>query len=141
MADGRRVAVTGLGALSPVGNTAAESWRAATEGKSGIAALSRFDAAGFSVRIAGEVRGFNPGDYLPEKKARHMDLFIHYGIAAGMQAVTDSGLSDSESDPQRIGVAIGSGIGGLRMIEQVQDIYRKNGGAADFAVFCPGNDY
>lgn len=131
------MAVTGLGALSPVGNTAAESWRAAVAGKSGIAALSRFDAAGFSARIAGEVRGFNAADYIPEKRARHMDLFIHYGIAAGMQAVADAGLTDSESDPERIGVAIGSGIGGLRMIEKVQDIYRENGARRISPFFVP----
>lgn len=134
---GRKVAVTGLGTLSPVGNTAAESWRAVTAGESGIKAITRFDTSSFSVRIAGEVREFNIGDYLPEKRARHMDLFIHYGIAAGMQAVADAGLTDSESDCERIGVAIGSGIGGLRMIEKVQDLYRKSGARRISPFFVP----
>lgn len=131
------MAVTGLGALSPVGNTAAESWRAAAAGKSGVAKISRFDAAEFPARIAGEVRDFNAADYIPEKTARHMDLFMHYGVAAGMQAVADAGLTDSESDPERIGVAIGSGIGGLRMIEKVQDIYRKGGARRISPFFVP----
>ena len=134
---GRRVAVTGLGALSPVGNTAAESWRAVTAGESGVRAISRFDASSFSVRIAAEVRDFNIGDYIAEKRARHMDLFIHYGVAAGMQAVADAGLTDSESDCERIGVAVGSGIGGLRMIEQVQDLYRKGGPRRISPFFVP----
>ncbi len=137
MTGGRKVAVTGLGALSPVGNTAEDSWRAVVAGKSGIAAISRFDPSAFSARIAGEVRDFNVADYLPEKRARHMDLFIHYGVAAGMQAVSDAGLGDSEPDPERIGVAIGSGIGGLRMIEKVQDIYRESGARRISPFFVP----
>ena len=137
MTSGRQVAVTGLGILSPVGNTVADAWSAVTEGVSGIGRLSRFDSDGFAVRIAGEVRDFNVTDFLPEKSARHMDLFIHYGIVAGMQAVADSGLDDSLPDPERVGVAIGSGIGGLRLIEQVQDIYRKSGPRRISPFFVP----
>lgn len=137
MSGKRKVAVTGLGALSPVGNTVADSWHSIVEGKSGIDTISRFDASTFSVRIAGEVREFNIVDYLPEKSARHMDLFIHYGVAAGIQAVADAGLTDDEADKERIGVAIGSGIGGLRMIEQVQDLYRKSGARRISPFFVP----
>lgn len=137
MTCGRQVAVTGLGVLSPVGNTADDAWSTVTGGGSGIGPLSRFDPAGFTVRIAGEVRDFNVTDFLSEKSARHMDLFIHYGIVAGMQAVADAGLDDSVPDPERIGVAIGSGIGGLRLIEQVQDIYRKSGARRISPFFVP----
>lgn len=133
----RKVAVTGLGALSPVGNSADECWRAIVAGKSGVGPISRFDASRFSVKIAGEVRNFNVADYLPEKQARHMDLFIHYGVVAAMQAVADAGLTDSEPDPDRIGVAIGSGIGGLHMIEQVQDIYKQSGPRRISPFFVP----
>ena len=137
MSTQRKVAVTGLGALSPVGNTADDSWRAVLAGKSGIGALQRFDASAFSVRIAGEVRGFNINDYISAKNARHMDLFIHYGVAAGMQAIADAGLSADEKDGERIGIAIGSGIGGLHMIEQVQDLYRKSGARRISPFFVP----
>ena len=133
----RKVAVTGLGILSPVGNTVAESWRAVVAGESGIRKITRFDASAFSTGIVGEVRDFNVGDFIPEKRARHMDLFIHYGVVAAMQAVADAGLTDSESDRERIGVAIGSGIGGLRMIEKVQDIYREGGPRRISPFFIP----
>ena len=133
----RRVVVTGLGALCPVGNSADAAWRAVLEGRSGLAPVSRFDAAAFSVRIAGEVRDFNADDYLPPKAARHMDLFIHYGLAAGMQAVNDAGLQDGAPDPRRVGVAVGSGIGGLRMIENVANIYRDNGPRKISPFFVP----
>lgn len=134
---GRKVAITGLGALSPVGNSAEDSWRAVVAGETGVAALQRFDASQFSVQIAAEVKNFNVADYIPEKRARHMDLFIHYGIAASMQAIADAGLTDSEADCERIGVAVGSGIGGLRMIEQVQDLYRKSGARRISPFFVP----
>ncbi|MGU9951501.1 MAG: beta-ketoacyl-ACP synthase II [Gammaproteobacteria bacterium WSBS_2016_MAG_OTU1] len=138
MPDRRQVAVTGLGALSPGGgNTANDAWQAVVAGKSGIAALSRFDSSQFSVHISGEVSDFNVSDYISEKKARQMDLFIHYGIAAAMQAVADAGLTAEEPDCERIGIAIGSGIGGLRMIEQVQDIYRKSGPRRISPFFIP----
>ena len=113
----RRVVITGLGCVSPVGNTVAEAWDAIVAGKSGIATITKFDAAPFSTRFAGEVKNFNIEDYIPGKEARHMDAFIHYGMAAGIQAIQDSGLAVTEDNADRIGVLIGSGIGGLPLIE------------------------
>ena len=117
----RRVVVTGLGCVSPVGNTVAESWANLLAGKPGIDLITQFDAANFACKFAGEVKGFNIGDYIPEKEARHMDRFIHLGLAAACQAVADSGLptGDALGDElaTRIGCNIGSGIGGLPMIE------------------------
>lgn len=118
----RRVVVTGLGCVSPVGNTVAQSWANLLEGVPGIDLITQFDATNFSCKFAGEVRGFNITDYIPEKEARHMDRFIHLGLAAACQAVADSGLPIGESLTNelatRIGCNIGSGIGGLPMIEQ-----------------------
>jgi 3-oxoacyl-[acyl-carrier-protein] synthase II len=120
----RRVVVTGLGCVTPVGNDVATSWANLLAGQSGIANITKFDASAFSCKIAGEVKGFNVEEYLNSKEARTMDTFIHYGIAAAVQAVKDSGLSVNEalSDEQsvRIGVNIGSGIGGLPLIEETQ---------------------
>src|SRR5436190_10640014 len=117
----RRVVVTGLGCVSPVGNTFAESWENLLAGKPGIDFITQFDATNFACRFAGEVKGFNVADYIPEKEARHMDRFIHLGFAAACQAVADSGLptGDALGDEMatRIGCNIGSGIGGLPMIE------------------------
>jgi len=113
----RRVVVTGLGCISPVGNTVATSWNALIAGQSGIATITKFDASAFSTHFAGEVKGFNIEEYIPGKEARHMDTFIHYGMAAGMQAMQDSGLEVTETNAERIGVLVGSGIGGLPMIE------------------------
>ncbi|MCU1384159.1 MAG: fabF, partial [Acidobacteria bacterium] len=118
----RRVVVTGLGCVSPVGNTVAESWDNLVAGKSGIDNITLFDAANFACKFAGEATGFNVADYIPEKEARHMDRFIHLGLAASMQAVQDSGLptGDALGDEMatRIGCNIGAGIGGLPMIEE-----------------------
>jgi 3-oxoacyl-[acyl-carrier-protein] synthase II len=114
----RRVVITGLGCISPVGNTVAQTWSAITEGKSGIATITKFDATPFTTHFAGEVKGFNIEDYIPAKEARHMDTFIHYGMAAGMQAMQDSGLVVTEANAERIGVIVGSGIGGLPLIEE-----------------------
>ena len=116
----RRVVVTGLGCVSPVGNTVADSWAALVAGKSGIATITKFDATPFSTRFAGEVKGFNVEEYMPGKEARHMDTFIHYGMAAGIQAMQDSGIEVTEENAERIGVIVGSGIGGLPMIEETQ---------------------
>ena len=117
----RRVVVTGLGCISPVGNSVAESWANLLAGKPGIDLITQFDASNFACKFAGEVKGFNIADYIPEKEARHMDRFIHLGLAAACQAVVDSGLptGDSLGDElaTRIGCNIGSGIGGLPMIE------------------------
>ena len=120
----RRVVVTGLGCISPVGNTVAEAWANLLAGKSGIGHITKFDATNFSCRIAGEVKGFNVEDYMSAKDARSMDSFIHYGIAAAEQAIKDAGLptGDALTDDlsTRIGCVIGSGIGGLPLIENTQ---------------------
>jgi 3-oxoacyl-[acyl-carrier-protein] synthase II len=114
----RRVVITGLGCISPIGNSVADAWNALIAGTSGIATITRFDASSFSTRFAGEVKGFQIDDYIPGKEARHMDTFIHYGMAAGMQAMQDSNLEITEANADRIGVIVGSGIGGLPMIEE-----------------------
>ncbi|BBM65097.1 beta-ketoacyl-ACP synthase II [Vibrio alfacsensis] len=113
----RRVVVTGMGMLSPVGNTVESSWKALLEGQSGIVNIEHFDATNFSTRFAGLVKDFDCTEYMSKKDARKMDLFIQYGIAAGIQALDDSGLQISEDNAARVGVAIGSGIGGLELIE------------------------
>ena len=114
----RRVVVTGLGCVSPVGNTVLDTWEAITNGKSGIALITKFDASALSTKFAGEVKNFRIEDYLSTKEARHMDTFIQYGMAAGIQAMEDSGLVVTESNADRIGVMVGSGIGGLPLIEE-----------------------
>ncbi|MDV6251703.1 beta-ketoacyl-ACP synthase II [Vibrio sp. EA2] len=113
----RRVVVTGMGMLSPVGNTVESSWKALLEGQSGIVNIEHFDATNFSTRFAGLVKDFDCTEYMSKKDARKMDLFIQYGVAAGMQAIDDSGLQITEENAARVGVAIGSGIGGLELIE------------------------
>jgi 3-oxoacyl-[acyl-carrier-protein] synthase II len=117
----RRVVVTGLGLISPVGNSVAEGWANVLAGRSGIANITKFDATNFACKFAGEVKGFNVEDYFPAKDARHMDTFIHYGLAASIQAVRDAGLKTNDSltedEAERIGVLVGSGIGGLPLIE------------------------
>lgn len=114
----RRVVVTGLGCISPIGNNVGDAWNALTAGKSGIATINKFDASSFSTHFAGEVKDFHIDKYISTKEARHMDTFIHYGIAAGMQAVKDSGLDVTKENAERIGILIGSGIGGLPLIEE-----------------------
>ena len=114
----RRVVITGLGCVSPVGNTLSESWNSVVEGRSGIATITKFDATPFTTHFAGEVKGFQIEDYIPAKEARHMDAFIHYGMAAGMQAMQDCGLEVTPENATRIGVIVGSGIGGLPLIEE-----------------------
>jgi 3-oxoacyl-[acyl-carrier-protein] synthase II len=127
----RRVVVTGLGLVCPVGNTVAEGWSALLAGRSGIGPITRFDASAFACRFAGEVKGFNVEDYIPGKEARHMDTFIHYGLAAAVQAVRDAGLPTGDAltaeQAERIGCMVGSGIGGLPMIEQTDGDYRERG--------------
>jgi len=135
----RRVVVTGLGCVSPVGNTAESSWQALTAGRSGIANITRFDASGLSVHFAGEVKGFNIEDYVAAKEARHMDVFIHYGIAAGLQALDDCGLEINEANAERIGVMVGSGIGGLPMIEDTHTDYTNRGARRISPFFVPGS--
>ena len=105
----RRVVVTGLGLITPVGNTVNASWEALLSGQSGIAPITKFDASEFTTRFSGSVKDFDAEQYMSRKDARKMDLFIQYGMAAGIQAVTDSGLDMDKIDPSRVGVAIGSG--------------------------------
>ncbi|WP_143871724.1 beta-ketoacyl-ACP synthase II [Catenovulum sediminis] len=114
----RRVVVTGLGMLSPVGNSVDDSWKALLAGQSGIQLIDTFDVSSFSTRISGLVKGFQFEDYLPKKEAKKMDTFIQYGVAAGIQAMRDSGLEITEQNAHRIGAAVGSGIGGLSLIEE-----------------------
>jgi 3-oxoacyl-[acyl-carrier-protein] synthase II len=135
----RRVVVTGLGCVSPVGNTVADSWAALTAGRSGIATITKFDATPFSTRFAGEVKGFNIEDYIPGKEARHMDVFIHYGMAAGIQAIQDSGLTATDENADRIGVIVGSGIGGLPMIEETHAELTNRGPRRISPFFVPAS--
>ena len=135
----RRVVVTGLGCVSPLGNTVADSWSALVEGKSGIATITKFDATPFSTRFAGEVKGFNIEDYIPGKEARHMDTFIHYGVAAGIQAIQDSGLAVTDENAERIGVIVGSGIGGLPMIEETHAELMNRGPRRISPFFVPAS--
>ncbi len=134
----RRVVVTGLGLVSPVGNNVADSWNAILAGQSGIGPITRFDAAAFKSRIAGEVRGFDVTQYISPKEARRMDVFIHYGMAAGVQAFKESGLAITEKNAHRIGVNIGSGIGGLPMIEDTHNDFLGGGPRKISPFFIPG---
>jgi len=139
----RRVVVTGMGCISPVGNTATESWTNLLAGQSGIDLITQFDASTYACKFAGEVKGFNITDYIPEKEARHMDRFIHLGLAAACQAVVDSGLptGDALGDEMatRIGCNIGSGIGGLPMIEQTRDELVNRGPRRISPFFVPAS--
>ncbi|RJF98392.1 beta-ketoacyl-ACP synthase II [Noviherbaspirillum saxi] len=135
----RRVVVTGLGCVSPVGNTIADAWATLIEGKSGIATITKFDATPFSTRFAGEVKGFNIEDYIPGKEARHMDTFIHYGMAAGIQAFQDSGLTVTDENAEKIGVIVGSGIGGLPMIEETHAELTNRGPRRISPFFVPAS--
>ncbi len=134
----RRVVVTGLGIVSPVGNTVQESWDNIVAGRNGIGAITRFDASNFKSRIAGEVKGFDVASYLAPKEARRMDVFIHYGMAAGIQAIKDSGLEVTPENADRIGVNIGSGIGGLPMIEDTHNDFLGGGPRKISPFFIPG---
>ena len=139
----RRVVVTGLGLISPVGNTVAEGWANLLAGRSGIANITKFDASNFACRFAGEVKGFQVEDYFPAKDARHMDTFIHYGLAASIQAVRDAGLATndalSEEQAERIGVLVGSGIGGLPLIENTHAELESRGPRRITPFFVPAS--
>jgi 3-oxoacyl-[acyl-carrier-protein] synthase II len=130
--------ITGLGIISPVGIGIAEAWQNIVAGKSGITRITRFDPAPFACQIAGEVQGFDVTQYLPAKDARRMDTFIHYGLVAGMEAFKDSGLVVTEQNAERIGVCIGSGIGGLPMIEDTHNDYLAAGPRKISPFFIPG---
>ncbi|SEQ95999.1 3-oxoacyl-[acyl-carrier-protein] synthase II [Nitrosomonas sp. Nm51] len=134
----RRVVVTGMGIISPVGNTVSTAWKNIVTGKSGIGRITRFDASVFSSQIAGQIENFDVSEYLPVKEARRMDVFIHYGIAAAIQSIKDADIEDiSDLEAERIGVNIGSGIGGLPMIESTDEAYHKGGPRKISPFFIP----
>jgi 3-oxoacyl-[acyl-carrier-protein] synthase II len=131
----RRVVVTGLGIVSPVGSAVKAAWDAILKGESGIGPITRFDVSAFPVRFGGPVRDFDVGQYISPKDARRMDEFMHYGVAAGIQAVTDSGLDFSKTDPTRCGAVCGAGIGGLGTIEAEYGDYLKSGSPRKISPF------
>ena len=135
----RRVVVTGLGIISPVGLSIAEAWENIMAGRSWIRRITSFDVSEFSVRFGGTIEGFDVSDYVPKKDVRKMDIFIHYGVAAGIQAIRDAGLVVSEKNAERIGVSIGSGIGGLLGIEKNYDAYKKGGPRKISPFFAPSS--
>jgi len=134
----RRVVITGLGIVCPIGNTAAEAWSNCLAGKSGITRITRFDPSRLASQIAGEVKGFEVAPYLSPKEARRMDTFIHYGMAAGLQAWRDSGLAITPENAERVGVNFGSGIGGLPLIEAMHLELQQNGPRRISPFFIPG---
>jgi 3-oxoacyl-[acyl-carrier-protein] synthase II len=133
------VVVTGLGLISPVGNSVATAWDNLIAGKTGIATITKFDHSALSVHFAGEVKDFNVEEYVSTKEARHMDTFIHYGIAAGTQAIRDSGITITDQNAERIGVMVGSGIGGLPMIEDTNSELLSRGPRRISPFFVPGS--
>jgi len=137
-ASKRRVVVTGLGVVSPVGIGVDTAWANIVAGKSGITRITKFDPSNFSSQIAGEVKDFDVSQYLPAKEARRMDTFIQYGLAAAIEAVKDSGIVATEENAERIGVSIGSGIGGLGLIEETNDTYDEGGPRKVSPFFIPG---
>jgi 3-oxoacyl-[acyl-carrier-protein] synthase II len=136
---GRRVVVTGLGLVAPVGQDVKSSWESILAGRSGIQPITHFDMENFSTRFGGPIYGFDPTLYVSEKDAKKMDKFIHYGVAAGCQAIADSGLAIDDSNCRRIGVAIGSGIGGITGIENNYEAYRSKGPRRISPFFVPAN--
>ena len=135
----RRIVVTGLGIVSPVGVGVAPAWESIVAARSGITRITRFDASGFPSQIAAEVKNFDVGQYLSAKEARRYDTFVHYGLVATMEAVQDAGLADYGGDKERIGVCIGSGIGGLPLIEATQKAYLEGGVRKISPFFVPGS--
>lgn len=133
----RRVVVTGLGLVSPVGNTVDSTWKSLVSGKSGIAPITKFDASEFTTRFSGSVKDFDVEQYMSRKDARKMDLFIQYGMAAGIQAMDDSGLEMDKLDPTRVGTAIGAGMGGMPLIEQNHAALMKGGPRKVSPFFVP----
>lgn len=134
----RRVVVTGLGVVSPVGIGTQTAWDNLVAGQSGITRITKFDPTPFASQIAGEVKGFNAEEFIPAKDARRMDTFIQYGLAAGLEAFRDSGLEVTDANAERIGVTIGSGIGGLGLIESTNDSYDEGGPRKISPFFIPG---
>ena len=135
----RRVVITGLGIVSPVGSSVEQAWQNILAGRSGIDRITRFDISSFPVQIAGEVKDFDVSQYLSPKEARRMDTFIHYGMAAGIQAIKDAGLEAHPANAERIGIAIGSGIGGLPLIENTRDEFIASGVRKISPFFVPGS--
>ncbi|MGH8661954.1 MAG: beta-ketoacyl-ACP synthase II [Burkholderiales bacterium] len=135
----RRVVVTGLGIISPVGNGVAEAWKNILAGTSGITRITRFDASAFTSQIAGEVKGFDPAQHLSAKEARRFDTFIHYGLAAAIEAITDAGLDFERERREQVGVCIGSGIGGLPLIEDTHKAVLASGPRKISPFFIPGS--
>jgi 3-oxoacyl-[acyl-carrier-protein] synthase II len=134
----RRVVVTGMGAITPVGNDVAATWRAMVDGVSGAAPITKFDASKFPVRFACEVKAFDPLQYMDRKEAKRADPYAQYAIAGAVQAMADAGLADGEHyDPDRLGVILGSGIGGLKSFEEQHDIYRERGASKISPFFIP----
>jgi 3-oxoacyl-[acyl-carrier-protein] synthase II len=134
----RRVVVTGMGVVTPVGNDVATTWRALLDGRSGAAGITKFDASKFPVRFAAEVKGFDPAAYMDRKEAKRADMYTQYAIAGAVQAMQDAGFSDGVGyDPDRTGVIIGSGIGGLTSFEEQHDVYRERGPSKISPFFIP----
>jgi len=133
----RRVVVTGLGIISPVGNDLVTAWGNVREGRSGIGPVTHFDASTFPTKIAGEVRDFDPAQYVPPKDVKKMDPFIHYAIAASVQALADAGMHPHEHDEERIGCAVGAGIGGISTIEKTSITYHEHGQRKISPFFVP----
>ena len=134
----RRVVVTGLGLVTPVGIGVTESWKNIVAGVSGISNITKFDASNFPSNLAGEVKNFEPNNFLNPKDARRMDTFIQYGLTAGIEAIKDSGIDVNEGNSERIGVSIGSGIGGINLIEKTSDIFDNGGVRKVSPFFVPG---
>lgn len=135
----RRVVVTGLGMVSPVGLSVSESWQNILAGKSGIAPITHLDVSAFTTRFGGSVKGFDPVNYMPPKDVKKMDPFIHYGVAAAKEAIENSGIEVTEQNAPRIGVVIGSGIGGITGIEKGHEAYMKSGPRKISPFFVPAN--
>lgn len=135
----RRVVVTGLGIVCPVGIGVATAWDAITQGRSGIGPITRFDSTAFNTHIAGEVRGFDPAQFMSGKEARRYDSFVHFGIAAAKEALADAGIAPHPGNPDRYGLSIGSGIGGLPLIQATCDALREGGPRKISPFFIPGS--
>ena len=135
----RRIVVTGMGIVSPVGTGLSAAWESILAGRSGIARITRFDSSAFPVHIAGEVKDFDVGQYLPPKEARRYDTFVHFGLVSTMEAIKDAGLEDYTGDKERVGVCVGSGIGGLPMIEETKIAFLNGGWRKISPFFVPGS--
>jgi len=133
----RRIVITGLGTVTPLGIGVTKTWEGLCQGRSGIGPITRFDASNFPVRIAGEVQGFNPGDFIPKKEIKKMDTFIHYAVAASQEAMDDANLKISPENADRIGVYVGAGIGGLPAIEHYHKVLLERGPERVSPFFIP----